>query len=70
MGAGRPVESDTRFEVLEGETDLAFEGILPQYGAAAINPTKTVPAGSVRVGAYLVANALSVMWLDWPISTR
>ena len=38
-------------------------------GAAAIIPTKMVSAGSARVGACRVANALSAMRRDWPIST-
>ena len=38
-------------------------------GAAAIIPPKTVPAGSARAGACRVANALSAMRRDWPIST-
>ena len=39
------------------------------FGAAAIIPTKTVPAGSARAGAYPAANASSAMRRDWPIST-
>ena len=70
VGAGRPVNPIHGLKFWRVKPTLPLKVFCRWYGAAAIIPTKTVPAGSARVGAYLAANALSAMRPDWPISTR